>query len=124
MSRSITSFVKSDLSITDFVLKLEDILKISFIQNLHVEWDLFETKIMGLFISVFDSEGFEDNLGIDFSRFNYVIDVELISTDIPEKYSEEWVKIFTIILVNILTKQLNCDFVITDDMQEVLDKSS
>ena len=124
MSKSITSFIKSDLSITDFILKLEDILKISFVQNVQVEWDLFATKIMGLFISVYDSEGFVDDLGINFSSFNYVIDVELVSMDIPEKYRNDWDKIFSIILIHILSKQLKCDFIITDDMQEILDRSA
>ena len=123
MSRDAVTFVKSNLAITDFVTRLGTLLKTEFVSNDNVEWELYECVFLGLFISVYENEGFTDEGDLDFSNFDLVIGVATNSALIPVDYKYEWPKAFSVALATAVLKDDINAFMVTDDVERVVVRS-
>jgi len=105
-----------------FVEVLETIIGVKFVQNFQVEWDLFEAVFMGLFVSVYENDEFRDDGEMEFLKYDLVVDVSSTSS-VPGSYRFEWEKLFSIVLANLL-KDKGIQYLITDDLQSVIERSA
>lgn len=101
--------------------ELKSILKVDFVKNQLAEWDLFEAVLLETFISVYEARDFEDDLGIPFSEYNYVVSIVCMKGKVLVKYRSNWAELFTIILANILSANLNCKCIVVRNMSELLE---
>jgi hypothetical protein len=111
------------LSTFDALLQeITKIAKVRFAKDQRSESETYEAQFMGLFIFAYPHHDYGDELDMDFSNYEFVIDIDPIPSKIPPDLRYEWAIAFSKALSYLLQDRGVTECMITDDLQEVIAK--
>jgi len=119
MSNTVSILVRGSISLVSARDYLESIVGHCFTKSAEVEWNLYETDVLGLHISLFDEPGFVDDSGIAFSQYPLVIDVNIGSLTLENNFEQDWYQLFPAILASMLAKRASCECVVVENLQRI-----
>ena len=120
MSRSVVTFIKTRTSLRDFVQLLAENLSIQFGRDLTSESEVYQTRFLGFFLTVYQCEGFDDEGDLDFSNFDLVISIVDDTRRIPPEYRDQCTDAISIMLVYVPLAKTIDGFMITSDVQTLI----
>jgi hypothetical protein len=89
MAEDSSIFVRGGCAREQVVECVEKMVGHPLVRVADVAWPVYHTIAVGLDVRVYDQEGFVDDLGIPFSRFDYVVDLEDLPGAVGEPYRRE-----------------------------------
>ena len=115
----ISLLVQGDVSITLLKESLEYFIGHGLIKA-DVEWELYKTSVLGFHISLFDADDFEDDNGILFSQYPFMIDIRLGTVATGELYQTELYRVFCLVMAEYLVNKVQCTCLVVKDFREVI----
>lgn len=122
MSESNSIFIKKDVPISEIKLCLEKILNCQLEKVCDVDWELYSTCLFGLHIALFEANDFVNDRELNLSQFNFLVDLNYLRGEFNEEYESEWRRMASIILGNIISRNLNCECLVVTNMESMVER--
>lgn len=120
MSKSLNILVKSDFSIEQFVTFVGSKIGCRSVKNNSVDWELYDFWILGLDIAIYKSAGeLLNDFDIELSEYDFAISL-VASNRISEEYRDNLASVFSMVLAEIISKDLGTESVVIEDMSILL----
>lgn len=121
MAEEFTVMVKGAPNIEQLICHLEQIVGHCFVKSQKVEWNLYQTNVLQIHIDVFDDHGFVNNLGIDFERFDFAIDIQASSPMGRDLYYIEWLRLCALMISKVLARKWEYECMIVQNLQRIVE---
>jgi hypothetical protein len=121
MSTDIDIFVDPKCSLEEFKSILEKTFRINFSKE--EEESSYVYYSMGIILKLYGDHGFEDDLGIQFSRYPYglSIDIDTRARDYECRINLQY--FMSSYIFSVLSKELALDSILVEDVQKILAES-
>jgi hypothetical protein len=121
VAKSTGIFVRDGCSMDDLTACVAELTGHGLKPVNHVNWPLYNTHASGIDVRVYAQEGLEDDQGINFSQYAYVVDCEELPGIVGERYRPGWRHLFASVLAEYIARRLGWDCIVVDNMQQLLD---
>jgi hypothetical protein len=91
-------------------------------KSLDVEGELYYTIILGLGIGLHQEHDFEDDMGIQFSNYQYYINFDYIRSSFLHDYSGEWNTSVATVIADMLSLNLHCECLFVRNLSEIINR--
>ena len=122
MSESYTVFVKKEISFLEIKSALEKIINISLEKSDSKDWKIFTAVSLGLKISLFEANNYENDGELKLSQYNYEIDVDYIRNVFDLNYASEWRLMGALVVGSLVSKKLHCECIAVKNVQVLLER--
>ena len=120
MSKSVQVLINGKITFHDLSTFLGQVTNVRFVQNMEVEWLLTTAEAFLVDIRLYENDGtLEDDQGIDFSKYKYVLSLQAHS-ELDEVTNSEWAKQMAFFLAAVTSSRLNINCAVVDDLQNLL----
>jgi hypothetical protein len=119
---TITSiFVRTNLTFQDVATRLEQDLEMRFKSTADVDIGSRNTcDALGARFSLFDNHGLEDDMGIEFSRYQYEFDIEIDRRHIDSELSDFYQQYLTLYLLERILARTDWECIAVANLQRIL----
>jgi hypothetical protein len=121
MSRDIAVFIKSNLLFNELIVFFKNNLNLNFELLPDSPWASAQTKIFYFQIYLTGDLDYEDDMGMNFSNYNYRLSMTIYS----HQYNQETFALHESLMIFIcktIFDKLNCSCLVVEDGQELLYK--
>lgn len=122
MSESNSVFIKTNLNLSEIKLCLEKILNCQLKKVENVDWEIYSISLIGLQISLLEAVDFDDDRELNFSEFSCYVDIDYIRNAFEIGYESDWRRMTSIVLGNMISRNLNCECLVVNDMQRLVER--
>ena len=86
------------------------------------DWEIYSTVLLGLNIALHDNADYDDDETIQFSKYDYQITFDYIRSAFTGYYADEWKRMASIIIADMLFKNLQCECIVLRNLNTFLAK--
>jgi hypothetical protein len=119
MSTDIDIFVDPKCPLEEFSSILEKTFRISFSEDKE-EGYKYVYYSMGVILKLYEEHGFEDDLGIQFSKYPYALSIDIDTRARDYKCRTNLQYFMSLYIFNVLSKELALNSILVEDVQEIL----
>lgn|SRR5262249_42711758 len=120
MSHVTNVLVEGDIGISLIAASLGELIGHELQERIAEIGNLYETTIMGVNVYIYDEPGLEDDCGIEFSKYRYVINYKRYSGSVESGYQIDLCHILALISASVISRKLNCECLVVDNLQAVV----
>ena len=80
------------------------------------EWILYKGLAVGFEISIYKADVFENDNGIEFDKYPFIVSIRGLSAMNNAQYFDEWFRLFALMLADIVSQHLVCECLVLKNL--------
>lgn len=117
MSCSASVLVQEGISIEELAQYIGAWAGLPLVRVNEAEWPLYQAELAGVELSVFDCDGFEDDSGIAFNSYAYVVDLVLLRSCVEYELQRSLQLSLAKAIGSLVATRFQCGCLVVDNMQ-------
>lgn len=120
MSESVTVHLRGPFTLDELCRCVELTIGHPLAKDSNVEWNLLRTACLGLELSVYENRDFEDDSGIEFTAFSFVVSVDALPDSIEHEHSAKYQEMVGRVLALSCCRELKSDCIVVRNLQHLV----
>ncbi len=90
------------------------------VKRTDVEWELYETHTVGLFVNIYEADWFENSDGIKFEKYQLTVGMHPLRMVARLDHFDEWFRLFAVMLADFLSQELSCECLVVMNLCRII----
>ena len=122
MNTSYSVFIKKETTSYEIKSSLEKVLNCPLVIDRSLDWECYRAVLFGLEVSLLVGFDYVDDRDLKLSQYNFEIMVDYIGNAFNTSYIDDWRRMASLIIGNMLSNQLKCETIVVKNVQTLIER--